>query len=477
MKINARPRELKATTVEENVATASHDNEVVNTDSIPSEVEGQVSVKVVADGANGEQVTTFKMKPTTTFRKLMTRWCSHHGVPQENACFKFGEKELTEDDTWQSLKADSDEIVIRVSPRSAKRNKRKSEGSEGPVAKRTANAYQLFQKQRRQTLATEQPNLKFGDTVKILSAEWKAMSQDERRPFEEDAKKAKEAAMQAQETQETQETQGTAESSSAAEKNTVQVQVVADGADGTSTLAFNIKASTPMSKMMQAWCEHHEVPMEEADFYLGSRLLKSEDTLTSIGATTEGLVVHAVPKGAAPEELPTEIPAPPATDQAPTSPVPKAVAKPPKAARGRGRGSKRKSRSSGRKSEEEDSMEAPLVEPTNARRSKRLQSSDQVTSNATLVHHTPQSQPKRKDLAEGTVPTGEASKRMSFREYLQFDREQEKMRNEARLARQKRKFVNGDSSDEDLQLAMALSLSESQNPGESQQESASLETA
>jgi len=139
-------------------------------------------------------------------------------------------EELTEDDTWQSLKAgadlrvalmvichwskprrymsqafwsrirsfrsffqqnfglcnwDSDEIVIRVSPRSAKRNKllgmvncftefsadrvleperrkhefqtawaasylrRKSEGSEGPVAKRTANAYQLFQKQRR----------------------------------------------------------------------------------------------------------------------------------------------------------------------------------------------------------------------------------------------------------------------------------------------------------------------------------------
>ena len=46
MKINARPQELKATTVEENVATASHDNEVVNTDSIPSEVEGQVSVKV-----------------------------------------------------------------------------------------------------------------------------------------------------------------------------------------------------------------------------------------------------------------------------------------------------------------------------------------------------------------------------------------------------------------------------------------------
>ena len=46
MRVNARPRELKATAVEENVATASHDNEVVNTDSIPSEVEGQVSVQV-----------------------------------------------------------------------------------------------------------------------------------------------------------------------------------------------------------------------------------------------------------------------------------------------------------------------------------------------------------------------------------------------------------------------------------------------
>lgn len=45
-----------------------------------------------------------------------------------------------------------------------------------------------------------------------------------------------------------------------------------------------------------------------------------QDTLTSIGATTEGLVVHAVPKGAAPEELPTEIPAPPATDQAGDAP-------------------------------------------------------------------------------------------------------------------------------------------------------------
>ena len=46
------------------------------------------------------------------------------------------------------------------------------------------------------------------------------------------------------------------------------------------------------------------------------RRRRRQDTLTSIGAATEGLVVHAVPKGAAPEELPTEIPAPPATDQA-----------------------------------------------------------------------------------------------------------------------------------------------------------------
>ncbi|OLP77008.1 hypothetical protein AK812_SmicGene42982 [Symbiodinium microadriaticum] len=52
--------------------------------------------------------------------------------------------------------------------------------------------------------------------------------------------------------------------------------------------------------------------------------------------------------------------------------------------------------------------------------------------------------------------------RMSFREYLAYDREQERQRNQARLDRQKRKLVNGDSSDEDLQLALALSMSESQ---------------
>ena len=56
---------------------------------------------------------------------------------------------------------------------------------------------------------------------------------------------------------------------------------------------------------------------------MGDRAMRPrrrQDTLTSIGAATEGLVVHAVPKGAAPEELPTEIPAPPATDQAGDAP-------------------------------------------------------------------------------------------------------------------------------------------------------------
>jgi len=57
---------------------------------------------------------------------------------------------------------------------------------------------------------------------------------------------------------------------------------------------------------------------------------------------------------------------------------------------------------------------------------------------------------------------------MSYNEYLSFDREQDRARKAALRERQQRKLVNGQESDEELQLALALSLSESQNPTESQ---------
>lgn len=318
-------------------------------------------------------------------------------------------------------------------------------------------------------MTTEQPDLKFGEAAKIISAEWKALTDDERRPYQEMAQKAKENAQAAEAAQDAGVDSGGAGSAadSADSKpvvgKKVEVNILAEGADGTSEMKVTVRRSMALKRLMQAWCDHHELPLEEADFLLGSRVLKYEDTLDSLGCG-DNVEVKAVPKGDTGDASIAAVAVTAASAADMATPKAKAVAKPPRSARSaRGRGAnrgKRKSRGKGDKSSE-DSLEPEESEPkTDAapRRSKRLQDSEQVFPNATLVHHLPT--PPRKEK-EG-VP-GEVSKRMSFREYLQFDREQEKMRNHARLARQKRKFVNGDSSDEELHMALALSLSESQD--------------
>ena len=94
------------------------------------------------------------------------------------------------------------------------------------------------------------------------------------------------------------------------------MKVLAEGADGVNELCFSVHAfpvlyfmpfsramvalarrmTTPLGKMMkaqlakprishasclliQAWCDHHQVPAEEAAFLLGERLVKPEDRL------------------------------------------------------------------------------------------------------------------------------------------------------------------------------------------------------
>jgi len=57
----------------------------------------------------------------------------------------------------------------------------------------------------------------------------------------------------------------------------------------------------------------------------------------------------------------------------------------------------------------------------------------------------------------------EPAEHMSYSEYLSFDREQGRARSAALRERQQRLLVNGEESDEELQLALALSLSDQQN--------------
>jgi len=123
-----------------------------------------------------------------------------------------------------------------------------------------------------------------------------------------------------------------------------------------------------------------------------------------------------------------------------------------------------------------------------ARRSQRLLDAPRAANyplpnpaKVTIVHHPPASHPRRKtqatrkttDLSPEIVAMDQDLKphlkeprpktaHMSYQEYLSYDRQLEEQREVARREHAKRRRINGDESDDDLQLAMALSISESQ---------------
>jgi len=207
---------------------------------------------------------------------------------------------------------------------------------------------------------------------------------------------------------------------------------------------------------------------------VGQTVLKSQDTAATLGHQDQSveLTVHAVPKDS------------PDVASAERSSREKVGGSAPKRATSRGsiRNSKRRRRQSDRSGndeaeddleEEDEGEDSQDEDAAEVRRSQRLRETPTqgLAPGTTLVHHPPPNQRNRKRSVEEEAD--EPGGRMSFREYLEYDKKQEKLRAEARLERQKRKLVNGDSSDEDLQMALAISLSESQaeSQGQTQTES------
>lgn len=57
--------------------------------------------------------------------------------------------------------------------------------------KRPSSAYMLFMQKNRQSFVEKNPGTAFGDIGKALAQQWKALSQTDKQPYEEEAKKAK----------------------------------------------------------------------------------------------------------------------------------------------------------------------------------------------------------------------------------------------------------------------------------------------
>merc|ERR1719387_1621558 len=82
----------------------------------------KVAVQVLAEGTDGSNTLTFRMKLSTAFGKMMGAWCEHHGIPRAEVRFIHGERELQADDSPQSCGwriESSGELVVRALPRAS----------------------------------------------------------------------------------------------------------------------------------------------------------------------------------------------------------------------------------------------------------------------------------------------------------------------------------------------------------------------
>ena len=112
--------------------------ETANT-SLAAAGSGDCSVEVVADGIDGPNIVAFKMRPGTSFGKMMKAWCAHHGVPQEQVCFRLGSRELGASDTPSAVAPGEVKLTVRATPlassSSAKRPSTAAATSAGPERK------------------------------------------------------------------------------------------------------------------------------------------------------------------------------------------------------------------------------------------------------------------------------------------------------------------------------------------------------
>ena len=187
----------------------------------------KVSIQVVALTAGGENVVSFKMKPSSRFEKVMEAWCKEQSVLENDVSFEFNGKELSPNDTPASCFWKARKGVMRIN---AKRREEKLENQ-------TATALAEVSQKARAPTRVEVPQA-----------------------------------------QDVQEQQGTLQSHDA-EKVFIQVVALAEG--GENAVDFKMKSSSRFEKMMKAWCKCNRVPESDALFEFNGKELSPNDTPAS----------------------------------------------------------------------------------------------------------------------------------------------------------------------------------------------------
>mmetsp|Transcript_46860 Transcript_46860/g.111518 ORF Transcript_46860/g.111518 Transcript_46860/m.111518 type:complete len:1233 (-) Transcript_46860:145-3843(-) len=278
-----------------------------------------VNVEVVAEGSDGDHRLSFKMKMTTQFGKMMSRWSDNYKIPQDQAAFMHGETELRPEQTptdvgWTSGQdfevraVPRDSLAIEGAPAKKPRKKRAAEPAGEPAVKRAATAYQCFQRVRRPALLEERPELskQMGEVSRLLSAEFKALSPEEKQPYEDESARDRERVEAEKAAKKMSSAAALAEpatsSTSRAKPNTdaksVLVRVVSDD-DGTDReLRHELSPKSTVAVVMKEWCKEAGLPESEAVFLLGGRVVLGGDTPTSLGwsPSTGELLIRVMSK-------------------------------------------------------------------------------------------------------------------------------------------------------------------------------------
>ena len=105
---------------------------------------------------------------------------------QTNQFFEFQKNQFQEFLALFPDRALSKSNAIAVKPATVKVIKPKKK-----KVKRSANAYAFFTKKNRASIKEENPDATFGELASLVGSAWKALSEEEKKPFIELAEEAK----------------------------------------------------------------------------------------------------------------------------------------------------------------------------------------------------------------------------------------------------------------------------------------------